>query len=146
MSQQRPLALTFPLHGSRLIEASAAQVSRGVQLVTETGSSLDGIVGSVSDHQIEGHTGPTAVVALNRAAALGQAQGPAAGLQAMDALDADALTEYQPYHATRADLLARAARPADAADAYDRAIDLSHNPTERQFLEQQRALLDGPSV
>ena len=84
---------------------------------------------------------PTDVVALNRAVAVGELEGAAAGLEALDALDAEALSDYQPYHAARADLLARAGRAAEALQAYDRAIELSGNPTERSFLERQRALV-----
>jgi RNA polymerase sigma-70 factor (ECF subfamily) len=82
---------------------------------------------------------PNAVVALNRAVAFAELHGPAEGLAALDALDTDALEDYQPYHAARADLLTRAGDPAAARAAYDRAIELSTNPTERAFLEQQRA-------
>jgi RNA polymerase sigma-70 factor (ECF subfamily) len=77
------------------------------------------------------------VVALNRAVAIGELRGPAAGLDALDSLDVTLLDDYQPYHAARADLLARAGRP-DATVAYDRAIELTANPTERHFLERQR--------
>jgi RNA polymerase sigma-70 factor (ECF subfamily) len=84
---------------------------------------------------------PTDVVALNRAVAVGELEGAAAGLEALDALDAEALSDYQPYHAARADLLARAGRAAEALQAYDQAIELSGNPTERSFLERQRALV-----
>jgi RNA polymerase sigma-70 factor (ECF subfamily) len=81
---------------------------------------------------------PNAVVALNRAIAIGERDGADAGLAAFGALDAGALDAFQPYHAARADLLARADRDADAVAAYDRAIDLSTNATERAFLERQR--------
>ena len=56
----------------------------------------------------------------------------------MEALDAEALAGYQPFHAARADLLARTGRRNDALAAYDRAIELTDNPTERAFLEAQR--------
>jgi RNA polymerase sigma-70 factor (ECF subfamily) len=84
---------------------------------------------------------PNAVVALNRAVAIGELEGADAGLATLDALHAEGLTDYQPYHAARADLLARAGRDDEALHAYDRAIELSGNPTERGFLERQRALL-----
>lgn len=84
---------------------------------------------------------PTAVVALNRAVAIGELEGAAAGLEALDALDAEALADYQPYHAARADLLARAGRDDEALRTYDRAIELSDNLAERRFLERQRALV-----
>jgi RNA polymerase sigma-70 factor (ECF subfamily) len=82
---------------------------------------------------------PNAVVAMNRAIAVGELDGPDAGLAALALLDAEALDSYQPFHAARADLLRRAGRAADAIAAYDRAIELTTNPTERAFLEQQRA-------
>jgi RNA polymerase sigma-70 factor, ECF subfamily len=81
---------------------------------------------------------PNAVVALNRAIAIAELQGPADGLAAVAALDAALLENYQPYNAAHADLLARAGEPAAARVAYDRAIELTTNPTERRFLEQQR--------
>ena len=84
---------------------------------------------------------PNAVVALNRAIAVAELQGPVDGLAAVESLDPAPLDDYQPYHAARADLLARAGRPDDARAAYQRAIDLSANPTERDFLERQRAAL-----
>ena len=84
---------------------------------------------------------PNAVVALNRAIAIGERDGADAGLAAL-AFEGGAvglgLDEYQPYHAARADLLARAGRVDDAVAAYDRAIELSTNPTERAFLARQR--------
>ena len=80
---------------------------------------------------------PDAVTALNRAVAIGEMRGAAAGLDALDSLDVTPLEDYQPYHAARADLLARARRPGATA-AYDRAIELTANPTQRRFLERQR--------
>jgi RNA polymerase sigma-70 factor (ECF subfamily) len=61
--------------------------------------------------------------------------GPAAGL---DALADVHLDDYQPYHAVRADLLTRAERIQEAITAYDRAIELTSNPAERDFLNRQR--------
>ena len=78
------------------------------------------------------------MVALNRAVAIGELRGPAAGLAALDSLDVTLLDDYQPFHAARADLLARAGQQDAARAAYDRAIELSVNPTERRFLERQR--------
>jgi RNA polymerase sigma-70 factor (ECF subfamily) len=84
---------------------------------------------------------PNAVVALNRAIAVGELHGPPDGLAALDELDTVLLEDYQPYYAARADLLARAGRRADARLAYDRAIALTVNPAERRFLERQRDVL-----
>ena len=81
---------------------------------------------------------PHAVVALNRAVAVGEMRGAAAGLDALASFDVTPLEDYQPYHATFADLLARARRRDAAVAAYDRALELTTNPTERDFLERQR--------
>ena len=82
---------------------------------------------------------PNPVVTLNRAIAISERHGLAEGLAALDALDANRLAEYQPYHATRADLLARSGRITEAIDAHNRAIELTTNPTEHRFLSKQRA-------
>jgi RNA polymerase sigma-70 factor (ECF subfamily) len=76
------------------------------------------------------------VVALNRAVALAEVEGPEAALEVVDGLP---LEGYHPYHATRADLLRRLGRDAAAAAAYDRALDLATNPAERAFLTRRRA-------
>ncbi|HMG40918.1 MAG TPA: DUF6596 domain-containing protein [Acidimicrobiales bacterium] len=75
---------------------------------------------------------PTPVVALNRAIAYGEVHGPAPALALVDRLDLDT---YYLFHATRADLLRRLARPADAVRAYQTAADLAPSPAERTFLE-----------
>jgi RNA polymerase sigma factor (sigma-70 family) len=79
---------------------------------------------------------PTAVVRLNRAVALAEAGDMTKALDELPALEAD-LCDYQPFHAARADLLARAGDPA-AGDAYARAISLSGTVAERRFLTQRR--------
>jgi len=81
---------------------------------------------------------PDAVVAVNRAVAVAERHGPAAGLAALDAVDADAAAGYQGFHATRAELLRRLGRAAEAVGAYDRALALTTNGAERAFLESQR--------
>jgi RNA polymerase sigma-70 factor (ECF subfamily) len=78
----------------------------------------------------------TPVVRLNRAAAVGMAEGPAAGLRLMESLDLDG---YYLFHAARADLLRRAGRRAEATDAYGRALALSTNSVERRYLERRLA-------
>ena len=78
---------------------------------------------------------PSPVVTLNRAAAVALADGPHVGLALLATLDGDdRLDRYQPLHATRAELLARNGDLDHAADAYRRAIDLTHNPAERRAL------------
>jgi RNA polymerase sigma-70 factor (ECF subfamily) len=78
------------------------------------------------------------VVALNRAVALAETDGPAAALAEVDAL---ALDGYHLYHATRADLLRRLGRSREAAAAYDQAIALAENAAERAFLTGRRVSL-----
>lgn len=82
---------------------------------------------------------PSPVVALNRAVALAERDGPDAGLVALDELDAAALDRYAPFHASRAGLLLRAGRAAEAVTAFDRALELTTNPAERRFLSAERA-------
>jgi RNA polymerase sigma-70 factor, ECF subfamily len=81
---------------------------------------------------------PSAVVELNRAAAVGFAHGHDAGLELLAPLLADAALErYQPLHAVHAELLRRAGDLDGAARAYERAIELSANAVERDELERR---------
>lgn len=75
---------------------------------------------------------PSAVVALNRAVALAEVHGPEAALATIDALDG--LEHYRYLHSTRADLLRRLGRHAEAADAYEAALALTDNAAERAYL------------
>ncbi|HEY5385398.1 MAG TPA: hypothetical protein VIJ56_09185 [Acidimicrobiales bacterium] len=90
------------------------------------------------------------MVALNRAVALGEVEGPAAGLSAVDGLP---LESYDLLHAVRADLLFRLGRSAEAVAAYDAALVLTENEAERAHLARFRAAdaqhpahLRGPGV
>ncbi|MFE9644542.1 RNA polymerase sigma factor [Streptomyces sp. NPDC006365] len=83
---------------------------------------------------------PSAVVELNRAVAVGMAEGPDAGLALLAELEkAGDLTGYHLLPATRADLLRRMGRPAEAVEAYARALELVENDAERRFLEKRLA-------
>lgn len=84
---------------------------------------------------------PTPVVALNRAVAIAEVRGPAAGLAAVDDLRSPALDSYYLFHAARADLLRRLGRDEEAAAAYDVARSLTTNPVEQAFLDTRRATL-----
>ncbi|WP_454758462.1 RNA polymerase sigma factor [Caulobacter segnis] len=77
-------------------------------------------------------------VRINRAVALAELGGPAAALAEIEALDAARLADFQPFHAVRADLLARLGRRDEALTAYDRAIDLAPGPAERLWLLRRR--------
>ena len=81
---------------------------------------------------------PTPVVALNRAVAVAMREGPAAGLELMDAILARGeLTSYHLAHSARADLLARLGRRGEAVEAYGRALALATLEPERRFLERR---------
>ncbi|HEY2263887.1 MAG TPA: sigma-70 family RNA polymerase sigma factor [Streptosporangiaceae bacterium] len=84
---------------------------------------------------------PTPVVALNRAVALAEVRGPAAGLAAVDDLRSPALDSYYLFHAARADLLRRLGRDTEAAAAYATARGHTANPAEQAFLDTRRASL-----
>ncbi|WP_396133141.1 RNA polymerase sigma factor [Agromyces sp. 3263] len=77
------------------------------------------------------------IVALNRAIAVGELEGPDVALRAVDRV-ADALDGYHAFHATRAELLRRLGRRAEARTAYDRAIALAGNTAERAHLSRRR--------
>ena len=79
---------------------------------------------------------PTPVVRLNRAVAVAEVSGPATALALVDALGLD---DYYLYHAIRADLLSRLDRSAEAAVAYQAAIERTQNAAERDFLTTRRA-------
>jgi RNA polymerase sigma-70 factor (ECF subfamily) len=77
---------------------------------------------------------PTPVVAMNRAVALAETDGPQAALDVLDDLE---LEGYQPFHATRADMLRRLGRTEEAAQAYEAALALTANSRERRLLERR---------
>jgi RNA polymerase sigma-70 factor, ECF subfamily len=79
------------------------------------------------------------VVELNRAVAVGEAQGPAAGLALVDALDG--LDGYRYLHSTRAELLRRLGRDDEARAEFERALTLATIDYERRFLERRLAEL-----
>ena len=82
------------------------------------------------------------VVTINRAVAIAETRGAAAGLALLDELDGEtALAEYQPYWAARAELLAQFNRIDEAQQAYDRAIGLEADPAVRKFLQERRGRL-----
>src|SRR5205823_8401490 len=83
---------------------------------------------------------PNPVVALNRAVALAEVEGPDAALTVVDGLELDG---YHLFHAIRADLLRRLGRHADAARAYEAAIARAENAAERDFLLRRRQAAAG---
>ena len=93
-------------------------------------------------HQLLSMT-PGPVVALNRAVAAAEVEGPAAALALVDALPDRGLEDYHLFHAIRADLLRRLGRTDEAALAYAAAIARAGNARERGFLERSRQALIG---
>ncbi len=83
---------------------------------------------------------PSPIVQLNRAIAVAELDGPEVGLAMVDKLP---LTTYHAWHATRADLLRRLGRSADARAAYDAAIEATENEAERAYLSRRRGSLAG---
>jgi RNA polymerase sigma-70 factor, ECF subfamily len=80
---------------------------------------------------------PSPIVALNRAIAVAELDGPEVALASIDRLD-EALSGYHAYHVARADLLRRVGRSHDARTAYDRAIELAGNTAETAYLTRRR--------
>ena len=83
------------------------------------------------------HLDPSPIVALNRAVAVAELDGPQVALAAVDRLE-DQLAGYHAYHATRADLLRRLGCSQDSRAAYDRAIELAGNTAETAYLTRRR--------
>ncbi|MCP3994629.1 MAG: sigma-70 family RNA polymerase sigma factor [bacterium] len=135
--------------GDRLLKAALTvgrpgpyQVQAAVSAVHAHAASHD----STDWHQIVGlyrelyRLQPSDVVRLNEAVAVSFAQDPQSGLEILDELaENELMARYQPFHAARADLLRRAGRGDQAEAAYDRALELTTNAAEREFLERRRA-------
>jgi len=83
---------------------------------------------------------PSPIVALNRAIAVAELDGPEVALAAVDRLE-DKLAGYHAYHATRADLLRRLGRSQQSRAAYDKAIELAGNTAETAYLTRRREQL-----
>ena len=86
---------------------------------------------------------PSSVITLNLAAAVAELNGAAEALELVEPLaDDPAMRRYQPFHATRAELLRQLDRRAEASVAYESAIALASNSAEREWLTRRRASLD----
>jgi RNA polymerase sigma-70 factor (ECF subfamily) len=130
-----------------LMEAAAragrsglCQVMAAIQL-THTRRAFDGVVdwhAVLRLYDVLIHLRPSPMVALSRALALAQVEGAEAGLAALDALPAERLALARPFHAARAELLARCGRPGEAAAALDAALALDPPRAERLWLAKRR--------
>ena len=83
------------------------------------------------------HMDPSPIIALNRAIAVAELDGPEVALAIVDRLE-DNLAAYHAYHATRADLLRRLQRSQQSREAYDKAIELAGNTAETAYLTRRR--------
>jgi RNA polymerase sigma-70 factor (ECF subfamily) len=90
--------------------------------------------------QLQAHS-PSPVVALNRAVAVAEVDGPDAALTLVDGLELD---DFHLYHAIRADLLRRMGRDSEAAHAYEAAIVRTENAAERNLLQHRLQALIQP--
>jgi RNA polymerase sigma-70 factor (ECF subfamily) len=105
-------------------EASSAEVTDWAQIV--------GL------YDVLARADPSAVIALNRAAAIAMRDGPAAGLAIVDTIMSSGdLDDYHLAHSARADLCRRLGRFGDARTAYRRALALARQEPERRFLERR---------
>jgi RNA polymerase sigma-70 factor (ECF subfamily) len=123
-------ALSLPTRGPYVIQAGIAAAHSG-------GSSDWSVVAELYERLAE--LDPSPVIELNRAVALAMADGPEAGLDALDRIAG--LDGYYLFHSARADLLRRLGRPA--ADAYARALELAPSDVEREFLHSRLRELNG---
>jgi len=88
-------------------------------------------------HRLLHATAPSLGSAVAFAAVTAEVEGPAAGLAMLDALP-EAARRFQPARAVRAHLLDRLGRAEEAVAAYGSAIDLTHDPAERRYLQRRR--------
>ena len=119
--------------GPYFVQAAIADLHLGQPRDWEQIAALYGV--------LAGMTG-SPVVELNRAVAVAEVDGPAAALTLVDGLP---LADYRYFHSTRADLLRRLGRDAEARQAYVRALELAQTDPERRFLEGRLAELRPPA-
>ena len=83
------------------------------------------------------------MIELNRAVAVAMADGPARGLEIVDAIERDGrLDGYHLLHSARGELLRQLGRGAEAADSYRTALELTTNAVERRHLQRRLALVE----
>ena len=126
-------ALHLPSFGPYSLQAAIAAVHAGARDAAETDwNEIVGLYDALLRMQ------PSPVIELNRAVAIAMRDGPAAGLDLVDAVLASGeLRDYHLAHAARADLCRRLGKTADARLSYERAIALARQEPERRFLERR---------
>lgn len=127
-----PAALTGPRVGPYALQAAIAAVhAEAADVATTDWPQI------VALYDLLDRATPSPVVELNRAVAVAMRDGSQAGLDALDALDTEALRGYHLLPAARADLLRRLGRTAEAAAAYRAALELVGNDRERAYLQNR---------
>jgi len=123
-------ALTTRRFGPYAVQAAIAAVHARAATASDTDwAEIAGLYDVLAELE------PSPVVELNRAVAIAMRDGPAAGLARIDVLmSGGTLADYPWAHSARADLLRRLGRTSDARSAYQRALALTHQEPERQFL------------
>ena len=140
--------------GGALVETALSMGPAGPYAIQAAISALHAIAASftatdwpqiVALYEVLAQRQPNPIVRINQAAALSYAKGPQAGLSLLDTLCVDdKLKGYQPYHACRANLLARLGRRQDAAASYRTAISLAVAPEDKAFLSCRLRALKTP--
>jgi hypothetical protein len=122
-------------HGPYLIQAAIARCHATAHVAGQTNWALIARLYDTLAQLV-----PSPVIELNRAVAVGMADGPAAGPELVDALaGSGGLASYHLLPATRADLLRRLGQHAEAAASYCKALDLAVNDAERRYLARRLA-------
>jgi RNA polymerase sigma-70 factor, ECF subfamily len=126
-------ALTSRRFGPYTLQAAISAVHAGAPTAAATDwAEIVGLYDAL--HRAD----PSPVIELNRAVAVAMRDGPAAGLALIDAILARGdLTEYRLAHAARAELCRRLGRMTDARAAFERALKLTRQETERRFLQRR---------
>jgi RNA polymerase sigma-70 factor (ECF subfamily) len=134
--------------GSRLLESAMRRGSVGPYQLHAAVAALHSEALSWDDtdwrqiaalYDVLARLDPGPVVALNRAVAVGFAQGPDQGLAELDRLTSANLPQPHLLHAARAEMLLRAGDRRGAAESFDRALDVVRSGAERRHLERRRA-------
>jgi RNA polymerase sigma-70 factor (ECF subfamily) len=113
------------------------QLQAAINAVHSDGPPTDWVqIKQLYDHLLA--IAPSPIIALHRAVAVAEVDGPTTALALVNDLD---VSQYHVFHAVRADLLRRLGRDAEAAAAYDAAIDRVGNASERDFLRRRRSAL-----
>jgi RNA polymerase sigma-70 factor (ECF subfamily) len=137
-------AETLLAHAGTLAVIGRYQLEAALQSAhtTRQQTGVDNWISVVALYDALATLAPSPVIAINRALAVAEIEGPRVGLDAMPKLSCDSrLNQYQPYWAARAELLARTGARRKATEAYEMAIGLERDPAVRSFLQQRQSTL-----